>query len=177
MARLFFRNRALNVAITVWHRWSDPRFQLEAAFSLCHYFKAGLSAKNRHVTDDVRSSNTGTLDIQRYMADPPLETCDDPLAYENKQKIFTHRCYASKAIHVYTVLTVPCERVFAKAGGIVSKKTKPIQSKNGGNILFLNKNIWIPVRVTFGYWIFRSKWVLKKKKSLQTIVADHSTCF
>uniref|UniRef100_A0A3B3CQM1 HAT C-terminal dimerisation domain-containing protein n=1 Tax=Oryzias melastigma TaxID=30732 RepID=A0A3B3CQM1_ORYME len=83
-----------------------------------------------------------TLEVQRYMTDPPLERSEDPLVYWNEHKnIYPHLFSLAKKHLCIPASSVPFERVFSKAGEVFSRKRNRLSPKAAEKILLLNKDI------------------------------------
>ncbi|XP_048010580.1 zinc finger BED domain-containing protein 4-like [Megalobrama amblycephala] len=79
--------------------------------------QATMARTQRNSTVDA------TVEVQRYMTDPTLERSEDPLTYWNEHKnIYPNLFRLAKQYFCTPASSVPCERVFLKAGEIVSKK-------------------------------------------------------
>ncbi|KAM9307434.1 E3 SUMO-protein ligase ZBED1-like [Pholidichthys leucotaenia] len=88
------------------------------------------------------STADATVEVQRYMTDPPLDRCEDPLTYWKEHKnIYPHLFSLAKQYLCTPASSVPCERVFSKAGEVVGKKRNRLSPKTAEKILFLNKNL------------------------------------
>ncbi|XP_073727347.1 zinc finger BED domain-containing protein 4-like isoform X3 [Misgurnus anguillicaudatus] len=88
---------------------------------------ASNARRNKSATSDA------TIEVQRYMTDPPLQRSADPLAYWSTHKaIYPHLYQLSKLFLCTPASSVPCERIFSKAGEIVSKKKKSSVTKDCG---------------------------------------------
>lgn len=75
---------------------------------------ASNARRNKSATSDA------TKEVQRYMTDPPLQRSADPLAYWSTHKaIYPHLYQLSKLFLCTPASSVPCERIFSKAGEIV----------------------------------------------------------
>ncbi|XP_062858504.1 E3 SUMO-protein ligase ZBED1-like [Trichomycterus rosablanca] len=97
---------------------------------------AALARAHRNHTSDA------TIEVQRYLSDPPLQRSDDPLAYWNEHKnVYPHLFLLAKQYLCIPASSVPCERVFSKAGEVVSKKRNRLSPKTVEKLLFLNKNL------------------------------------
>ncbi|KAJ4949705.1 hypothetical protein JOQ06_021214 [Pogonophryne albipinna] len=83
-----------------------------------------------------------TVEVQRYMTDPPLERSKDPLAYwVDHQNVYPNLFKLAKQFLCMPASSVPSERVFSKCGEIVSKKRNRLNPKTVEKIMFLIKNL------------------------------------
>lgn len=97
---------------------------------------ASEARRARNATADA------TVEVQRYMTDPPLERAEDPLAYWlNHQNVYPHLFQLAKHLLCTPASSVPCERVFSKCGEVVSKKRNRLNPKTVEKIMYLNKNL------------------------------------
>ncbi|TWW61045.1 hypothetical protein D4764_05G0011350 [Takifugu flavidus] len=95
--------------------------------------------------EEARASRNATADaiveVQRYLSARPLERSQDPLVSWTKNKALYPNLYHLANQYLATpASSVPCERVFSKAGEIVSKKRNRLKSSTVEKLLFLNKN-------------------------------------
>ncbi|XP_040924669.1 zinc finger BED domain-containing protein 4-like [Betta splendens] len=83
-----------------------------------------------------------TVEVQRYLSEPYLSRGEDPLAYW-KTRATTYPLLfslAKKYLHM-PATSVPCERVFSKAGEVASRRRSRLKPRTLETILFLNKNL------------------------------------
>ena len=91
--------------------------------------------RTQNVTSDAN------VEVQRYLAEANLGRNEDPLEYWGRQKGLYPNLYKLAVAFLSTpASSVPCERVFSKAGEVVSKKRNRLSPKTVEKILFLNKN-------------------------------------
>ena len=92
---------------------------------------------------EARMSRNATVDatveVQRYMTDPPLERSEEPLEYWINHKNVYPLLF--KQFLCTPASFVPSERVFSKCGEVVSKKRKRLSPKSVEKIMFLNQNL------------------------------------
>ena len=90
----------------------------------------------------VRSASANaTVETTRYLAEPNIPRSEDPLKYWVKQKhVYPHLYILARNLLSVPASSVPCERVFSKAGEIVSKKRNRLNPNTVEKIVFLNKN-------------------------------------
>ena len=83
-----------------------------------------------------------TVEVQRYLSEPNIGRTDDPLMYWERQKCIYPNLYKLAIVYLCTpASSVPCERLFSKAGEIISKKRNRLNPSTVEQILFLNKNL------------------------------------
>lgn len=86
--------------------------------------------KTQNITADA------TVEVQRYLAEPNIERMENPLSYWERQKRLYPNLYKLALSFLSTpASSVPCERVFSKAGEVVSKKKKSLKTKNCGETI------------------------------------------
>ena len=91
--------------------------------------------KTQNVTADA------TVEVQRYLSEPNISRLENPLVYWERQTFLYRHLYRLALAFLCTpASSVPCERVFSKAGEVVSKKRNRLKPKTVENLLFLNKN-------------------------------------
>ena len=79
-------------------------------------------------TSQRTSTSNATLEARKYFEEPVLARLQDPLLWWKK-----YLCIPGTS--------VPAERVFSKAGELVSMRRNRLKPKNVSMFLFLNKNI------------------------------------
>lgn len=96
-----------------------------------------MESRRRHsVTADA------AVEVQRYLAEPNIGRSEDPLQYWERQKLIYPHLYRLAVKYLCTpASSVPCERVFSKAGEVVSKKRTRLSPKTVEKLMFLNKNV------------------------------------
>ncbi|XP_042624981.1 E3 SUMO-protein ligase ZBED1-like isoform X2 [Cyprinus carpio] len=103
----------------------------------------------RHLDDRVMESRRrhsvtadAAVEVQRYLAEPNIGRSEDPLQYWERQKLIYPHLYRLAVKYLCTpASSVPCERVFSKAGEVVSKKRTRLSPKTLEKLMFLNKNV------------------------------------
>ncbi|XP_037646582.1 zinc finger BED domain-containing protein 4-like [Sebastes umbrosus] len=82
-----------------------------------------------------------TVEVQRFLSEPNIGRMEDPLLYWERQKCIYPNLYKLAVGFLCTsASSVPCERVFSKAGQVVSKKRNRLSPNTVEKLLFLNKN-------------------------------------
>ncbi|XP_034529273.1 zinc finger BED domain-containing protein 4-like [Notolabrus celidotus] len=94
---------------------------------------------------EARSSQNvtadATVEVQRYLAEPNISRLENPLEYWERQKMLYPNFYSLAHSFLCTpASSVPCERVFSKAGEVVSKKRNRLKPQTVEKMLFLNNN-------------------------------------
>lgn len=94
-----------------------------------------MQSRRQNVTADA------TVEVQRYMMEPNIGRQEDPLQYWERQKHLYPSLHKLAVAFLSTpASSVPCERVFSKAGEILCKKRNRLNPKTVEKLLFLNKN-------------------------------------
>lgn len=112
---------------------------------ICKLF---LGSKLWHRLDvsvmEARTSQNATADatveVQRYLSEPNIGRLENPLEYWERQQLIYPTLYKLAIAFLSTpASSVPCERVFSKAGEVVSKRRNRLKPKTVEKLLFLNK--------------------------------------
>lgn len=94
--------------------------------------------ESRGVSNAFAEAN---IEVDRYLAEGNIAREEDPLAYWSHSKAAYPFLYKLvKQFLCSPASSVPCERVFSKAGEILSKRRNRLSPKVLDSILFLNKN-------------------------------------
>ena len=102
-----------------------------------------------HLLDSTVSQRRGIanaeaeaiVEVQRYLAEQNLPRQQDPLLYWHTQKhLYPHLYKLALQFLCTPASSVPCERVFSKAGEVISKKRNRLSPNTVKILLFLNKN-------------------------------------
>lgn len=83
-------------------------------------------------------------EIRMFSEDANLDRKKNPLVWwEERQKVYPWLSKLAKKYLCIVATSVPCERVFSKAGQLISERRNRLKSKNVEQILFLhcNKNL------------------------------------
>ena len=96
--------------------------------------------------EEARTSRNATADatveIQRYLAEPPLARNSDPMVYWTANKnVYPHLYVLAMQFLSTPATSVPSERIFSKCGDVVSKKRNRLKPALVEKIIFLNKNM------------------------------------
>ena len=101
----------------------------------------------KHLDEEVGRQTTNVtadamIEVQKYMVEGNIPRSQDPLKYwENHRNIYPNLFRLSLQFLCTPASSVPCERVFSKAGEIASKKRNRLNAKTLEQLLFLNKNV------------------------------------
>ncbi|CAI5666116.1 unnamed protein product [Oreochromis niloticus] len=94
-----------------------------------------------------RQTNNATADsiieVQRYLAERNIPRLEDPLTYwGNRKTSYPNLFNLALQFLCIPASSVPCERVFSKAGEMVSKKRNRLNAVTLDKLIFLNKNVY-----------------------------------
>ncbi|KAK7912837.1 hypothetical protein WMY93_013048 [Mugilogobius chulae] len=82
------------------------------------------------------------IEVQRYLSGPNSPRSQDPIEYwETQRSNFPHLFKLAQKFLSTPASSVPCERVFSKAGELVSKRRNRLGPSLLQKLLFLNKNV------------------------------------
>ncbi|XP_038148265.1 zinc finger BED domain-containing protein 4-like [Cyprinodon tularosa] len=94
------------------------------------------SKANSNVTTDA------IIEVQRYISEENTPRSQDPLQYWKSQRLNYPTLYKLAMTFLCTPSSsVPCERVFSKAGQMVCKRRNRLGPKMLTQLMFLNKNV------------------------------------
>ncbi|XP_038124278.1 E3 SUMO-protein ligase ZBED1-like isoform X2 [Cyprinodon tularosa] len=94
------------------------------------------SKANSNVTTDA------IIEVQRYISEENTPRSQDPLQYWKSQRLNYPTLYKLAMTFLCTPSSsVPCERVFSKAGEMVCKRRNRLGPKMLTQLMFLNKNV------------------------------------
>lgn len=90
----------------------------------------------------IRTSTARALvEVQRYLEEPILKRNDNPLEWWQKHKYnYPYLSILARKTLCCLGSSVPCERVFSKAGLIITDRRCRLKSKKAQMLLFLNQN-------------------------------------
>ncbi|MPC70787.1 Zinc finger BED domain-containing protein 1 [Portunus trituberculatus] len=82
------------------------------------------------------------IELRRYAEEPHSDKADDPLAWwKEHAALFPKLQELAKKFLCTPASPVPSERLFSKAGELISHRRSSLKDKNINVILFLNKNL------------------------------------
>ncbi|XP_058816189.1 zinc finger BED domain-containing protein 4-like [Topomyia yanbarensis] len=85
---------------------------------------------------------TFSIELDKYMAEPILPRCNDPLIWWGERKCIYPNLYTIMQKRLCIPGTsVPCERIFSKTGQICSERRSRLTAKNISKIVFINHNL------------------------------------
>lgn len=88
------------------------------------------------------SSTAGIIEVDKYMNEPLINRLENPLMWWAERKKVYPRMYELVKRRLCLIATsVPCERIFSKAGQVVCERRNRLTSSKISQILFLNHNM------------------------------------
>ncbi|XP_050546971.1 zinc finger BED domain-containing protein 4-like [Daktulosphaira vitifoliae] len=88
------------------------------------------------------SSAAGIIEVDKYLNEPLISRTENPLVWWAERKKVYPRLYELVKRRLCIMATsVPCERIFSKAGQVISKKRSRLSTSKISQILFINHNI------------------------------------
>lgn len=82
------------------------------------------------------------IEIDKYLNEPLLDRKLDPLMWWKQMKMVYPNLFQLALLRLCVPSTsVPCERIFSKAGYTISDRRNRLSMKNTESLLFLNSNI------------------------------------
>ncbi|XP_029991479.1 zinc finger BED domain-containing protein 1-like [Sphaeramia orbicularis] len=98
--------------------------------------------KNKTTTRSITAD--ATIEVGKYLQEPFIPRSADPLAYwKERAVVFPHLHKLSNKFLCIPATSVPCERVFSKAGEVITKKRNRLHPSTAEKRIFLNKNLEI----------------------------------
>lgn len=90
-----------------------------------------FDTKVSQLSGGARTTVAGILELERYLAEPLLKRTEDPLGWWHERKLLYSRLYLMVCRRLCVVATsVPCERIFSKAGLVLTdRRSRLIQIK------------------------------------------------
>ncbi|XP_073954355.1 E3 SUMO-protein ligase ZBED1-like [Choristoneura fumiferana] len=84
----------------------------------------------------------GIVEFEKYMQEPMLSRTSEPFAWWHERRVVYPRLYNFMLKRLNLVATsVPCERIFSKAGNILTERRRRLTSKKVSQLLFISCNI------------------------------------
>lgn len=100
---------------------------------------------SRRISQTANNSNAiadGIIIIRQYLELPTLALNENPILYWKKYSVKELRRIAERYFCV-SATSVPSERIFSKAGQIVSARRSSLKPSNVNSLIFLNQNAWL----------------------------------
>ncbi|XP_045477878.1 E3 SUMO-protein ligase ZBED1-like [Harmonia axyridis] len=81
------------------------------------------------------------IEIDKYLNEPLIKRTDDPLQWWNESRLLYPNLYILMKRRLCVPATsVPCERVFSKAGQVINTKRSSLKPEKASQVLFLQQN-------------------------------------
>ncbi|XP_049300483.1 E3 SUMO-protein ligase ZBED1-like [Anopheles funestus] len=95
---------------------------------------------NRETT--ISEQTTAVVEIDRYLQEKAMNSMDDPLIWwKTKHSLYPQLYKIVQKTLCIPATSVPCERVFSKAGGIITEKRNKLLPKKLNEMLFIKQNL------------------------------------
>jgi len=90
----------------------------------------------------INPTAAGIIELERYLQEPLINRFEDPLKLWTVHKALYPRLFIMirKRLCV-TATSVPCERLFSKAGMVITEKRSRMLATKSSQVLFLNQNL------------------------------------
>jgi uncharacterized membrane protein len=90
------------------------------------------------------TTSAAITEVQRYVEESILGRQQDPLLWWIKHQ-HSYPTLSKLVVRKFNMLatSVPCERVFSKAGNVVSERRSRLSSQHVEKLLFLNSNSYL----------------------------------
>lgn len=86
-------------------------------------------------------TSQAVLEVQRYLELPVLGKNEDPLAWWRDYKhSFPNLAFLARKKLNFMATSVPCERLFSKAGNLINERRTRLGVRKVQQLLFLNAN-------------------------------------
>lgn len=101
-----------------------------------------LQAKVTTIRSETTDTSTAVTLIRQYMDLPYLNLKEDPMQFwKNHFSVLDPLTELALKYACIPATSVPSERIFSKAGQIVSQRRNRLSQKNVNILIFLNKNL------------------------------------
>lgn len=95
-----------------------------------------------NLIQEKNSTVIGILELDRYLSAPLISRTENPLSWWHERRhVYPNLFKLVKKYLCVPATSVPCERIFSKAGQVVTEKRSRLKPKNVEKILFLNVNL------------------------------------
>lgn len=94
------------------------------------------------VTTNSTPRSEAIVELDKYLNEPLLDRKSDPLIWWKDMKRIYPNLFQLALLRLCVPSTsVPCERIFSKAGYTITDRRNRLSTKNTESLLFLNSNI------------------------------------
>lgn len=102
------------------------------------------NAFDEEVCSQLKSTNptsAAIVEIDKYLQEGLIPRHDNPLKWwKDNQNVYPRLFELMKKRHCILATSVPCERIFSKAGQTITEKRSRLSSKNFEKMIFINFN-------------------------------------
>lgn len=99
---------------------------------------------DKYSQNNVRVNPTaaGIIELDKYMNEPLINRHEDPLKWWTAHKLLYPRLFIIVKKRLCILATsVPCERLFSKAGLVITERRNRMLASKSSKVLFLNQNL------------------------------------
>lgn len=91
----------------------------------------------------IQNPTAGSIvEMDKYLNEPLIKRSDDPLKWWHERRLIYPNLYVLMKRRLCVPATsVPCERVFSKAGMTINQKRSSLKPEKASQLLFLNYNV------------------------------------
>lgn len=90
----------------------------------------------------VNPTAAGIIELDKYMHEPLIHRLEDPLKWWIAHKLLYPRLFVIVKKRLCILATsVPCERLFSKAGLVITERRNRMLASKSSKVLFLNQNL------------------------------------
>jgi len=90
----------------------------------------------------VNPTAAGIIELDKYMNEPLINRHEDPLKWWTAYKLLYPRFFIIVKKRLCILATsVPCERLFSKAGLVITERRNRMLASKSSKVLFLNQNL------------------------------------
>ncbi|XP_025412101.1 zinc finger BED domain-containing protein 1-like [Sipha flava] len=135
--KLAFSNVNVNNSINENPQQSDESTCIKSSL-LCKSFDEQYNRQKASHNPQA----AGIIEVDKYLNEPILNRHENPLTWWNSRKSQYPRLYNLVLKRLCIVATsIPCERLFSKAGMTLTEQRNRIKPSKASQILFLNQNL------------------------------------
>lgn len=91
---------------------------------------------------NINPTAAGIIEVDKYLREPIIRRHEDPLNWWNIHKALYPRLFIMVQKRLCVPATsIPCERLFSKAGLVITERRNRMLAKKSSQVLFLNQNL------------------------------------
>lgn len=96
----------------------------------------------QNLTANATEQSSAIIELRSYTDEAMISRKEDPLAYwQKREPTYPRLSKLAKKYLMIPATSVPCERVFSKAGELITDRRNRLSATHTKQILFLNANI------------------------------------